>query len=396
MDAALAEPPDRSLPQLIAPKALGAGDPREMFARERRVAQLSKDEYGFHSEIGSIVGTPDELRQPLLALTGAERRGDARSLKDYSVIAPIVDYVFQQGGASRSQVMTMCQGSDRSVTIHIAGGTEGGNRVVVPVQGRGQVGKGRGHTRDYRGARLERVARTKVGVPPLQQVRLPPFRPPSITSHLHDDSVRADRENRPVARGNRRRPRTISLRTFRGGFRRTESGESDRTAQCCNCQKHRLVDGNRACIMKRASDERDEVAIAQPRVPRPIRIGRRITHPDSEIRLRAHLYSQTGLDAQEIRKAQPLYFRRPDLVRSAIALKLDGFEPRSAKSLHRPVNTCGTHAQKTEETRVGLEGHQRSAWPTCSRCAGSTPSACASEKMFSTETFRLPRSTELM
>ena len=292
--------------------------------------------------------------------------------------------------------MTMSQGSDRSVTIHITGGTEGRNRVVLPAQGRGQVGKGRGHTRDYRSARLERVARTDVWVLSLQQVRLPAFRSRSITAHLHDDSVRADREYRPVARGNRRRPRTISLRTFRGGFRRTERGESDRTAQCRDRQKHRLGDGNRACIMKRARDERDEVAIAQPRVPRPTRIGRRITHPDSEIRLRAHLYSQSGLDAKKIRKAQPLYFRRPDLVRSAIALKLDGFEPRSAQTLHRPADTCGTNAQETEETRVGLERHQRSPWPTCSRSAGSTPSACASEKMFSTETFRLPRSTELM
>lgn len=200
-----------ALPQLIAPKALGAGDPREKSARERCIAQLGKDEYGFHSEIGPTVVTPDELGQPLLSMTGAERCRDASGLKDYSVIFLIIDYVFQQGSAASTQVMTMSQGSDRSVTIHITGGTEGRNRVVLPAQGRGQVGKGRGYTRDHRGARLERVARTDVWVLSLQQVRLPAFRTRSISAHLHDDSVGADREYRPVARGNRRRPTVRSL-----------------------------------------------------------------------------------------------------------------------------------------------------------------------------------------
>ena len=250
-----------------------------MFARERRVAKLSEDEYRFHSEIGSILVSPNELGQPRFTMSGAERRRDARGLKDHSVITLTVDYVFEHGGPACSQVMTMSQGSYRSVAVHIAGGTKRGNRVVVQVQGRGQVGERWGNSGDHRRVSLERFTRTDVRVPSFQPVRLPAFTPRSISVHLDDDSVGIDREYRPVTGGNRRRPRTISFRTFRGGLRRAESGGADRTAQCRDRQENRLVCGNGASIMNLASDERNKIVIAQPRVPRPLRIGRCIAHP---------------------------------------------------------------------------------------------------------------------
>ena len=195
-------------------------------------------------------------------MSGADRRRDARGLKDHSVITLTVDYVFEHGGPACSQVMTMSQGSYRSVAVHIAAGTKRGNRVVVQVQGRGQVGERWGNSGDYRRVSLERFTRTDVRVPSFQPVRLPAFTPRSISVHLDDDSVGIDREYRPVTGGNRRRPRTISFRTFRGGLRRAESGGIDRTAQCRNRQENRLVCGNGASIMKRASDERNEIVIA--------------------------------------------------------------------------------------------------------------------------------------
>ncbi len=67
-------------------------------------------------------------------MTGAERCRDASGLKDHSVIFLIIDYVFQQGSAASAQVMTMSQGSDRSVTIHITGGTIAQPRVTRPIR----------------------------------------------------------------------------------------------------------------------------------------------------------------------------------------------------------------------------------------------------------------------
>ncbi len=303
-------------------------------------------------------------------MAGAERRRDARGLKHDAVISLDVDHIVKRGGAASSEIMTMGQGSHRSIAIHIACGIERRERFVLPFRSRGQVGKRWRDAGDHRGARLERVAHAHIGVSSLQSVRLTACRPRRIGVHLHGDSVGAHLKYPPVARGNRSRPRTISFRTFGGGLRGTESGGFGRAAQCGDCQEDRLVRDMRASIAERAGDERNEVLIAQPRVPSPIRIGRCIAHPNLELGLRANLHPQSGIDAQEIRNTQALYFRRPDLVRAAVALQLNRFEASVAQSLHRSLHTCGTHAEEPQKTRVGLERHQRSPWRrTCNKSA---------------------------
>ena len=231
----------------------------------------------------------------------------------------------------------------------------------------------------------------------LKQVRLAACRPRSVCVHLRDYPVTGDFEHRPVARGYGRRPRTISFSTLGGGLRCTDGGCGNRTAKCADAYEHGMVCRNGTMVMERAGDERDEVVVAQPRIPCPILVGWCIAHPDFEISLCAYFHAQSGSDAKKVGKPQPLYLGRPDLVGAAISLKLDWLETAVTQSLHGAVYTCSSHAEEPKKARVCFEWHQRSVSRSTRRRSGaSTPKAFASRQIFSIETLRWPRSTELM
>ena len=82
----LTEAPNRSLSHLIISKAFGISNLHQLVTRERLVAQFSKDDHSFHSEIVSIVVAPNERGQPILTKTGPYRRCDARGFQQYSIV----------------------------------------------------------------------------------------------------------------------------------------------------------------------------------------------------------------------------------------------------------------------------------------------------------------------
>ena len=393
----LAEAPHGSLSQLIISKAVGTSNLHQLFTRERRVTQLGKDDHSFHSEVGPPVVTPNERGQRFFTITGAYQRCSTSGFKQYSLVGLVVQHVLKHRGSVGSQLRTMSERPYGGVAIYCAVGFKRCNRVIVVVQKVRQFGQRPRSTADYLTMGLECLTGTDVRGLSLKQVRLTACSPRSICVHLRDDPITGYFKHRPVTRGYGRWPRAISFRTLGGGLWRTDGGGGNRTAKCAYAHEYGLVCRNGTMVLERAGDERDKVVVAQPHIPCPTLLGWCIAHPDSEISLCAYFHAQPGSNAKKVGKPQSLYLGRPDLVGATISLKLDWFETASPQSLHGAMYTCGSHAEETKKARVRFEWHQRSLSRSTRRRSGaSTPKAFASRKMFSSETFRLPRSTELM
>src|SRR4029077_651335 len=131
-------------------------------------------------------------------------------------------------------------------------------------------------------------------------------------------------------------------------------------------------------------------------IPNPVGVRGRVAHSDFQVRLGAYFDTQPGLHTKNIGKAKSLNFRRPNLVRSAVALQLDWFESDSCQLAHRLMNPFRTHRQEPQEARVRFEAHQdSSSLGRRTRADGVVPSALARANMFSKVTFLWAPSTEL-
>ena len=231
----------------------------------------------------------------------------------------------------------------------------------------------------------------------MQRIGLPADRALGIGIHLDNEPLFRDFKHCAVAARDCCGPSPVPFSTLRCGFRRSELRSVHGGAQRADSEANRVIGRFRTVVSIETGDQGDNVVITQTGVPDPVRVRGCVAHADFEIGLGTNFGAHSGLDAEQVREAQSFDLGGPDFVGTAVALQFDRLEAAIAESDHRAMNADRAHTQKPQETGVGLEAHQRRPFGMgFSRSAGVVPRAPAIWKMFSSETLRCARSTELI
>ena len=151
------------------------------------------------------------------------------------------------------------------------------------------------------------------------------------------------------------RPGELNLTALRRGLSRAEPSESLLSPHLADPEQRHPIARYPLVALRRATDERNYVAIPKTSIPCPIWLVLSMGHRNFQAALSPGLKANTCLQAKEIRHAKPFDLGLPNLVAHRAAFKLDDAEAPLAEKSGDSTNPDCPDANIAEELSIALE-----------------------------------------